>query len=53
MLEQRVNPDLVEEREKCNFDKNELKLTIHDQEELEGYESYVEDIKKYPELKTD
>ena len=48
MLEQRVNPDLQEERDKCNFDKNELKQTVHDLEELEAYESYIEDIKKYP-----
>jgi hypothetical protein len=45
-----VNPDLVEERAKCNFDQIEMAKFIALPGHKEYYDSFVEDIRKNPEL---
>jgi acyl-CoA oxidase len=51
--EQRVNPDLLEERAKCAFDKNEMMETMIYGPMLETVKSFASDLEKYPELRTD
>ena len=50
ILEKRMNPDLQEERDKCSFDKIELRDTIQDAYFIEQFDSFTEDWKKHPEL---
>ena len=45
-----VNPDLLEERQKCNFDKEELKEFIYEQESIKHVEKLWRFLKQYPEL---
>lgn len=48
-----VNPDLLEERAKCNFDKEEVTKIITTDFALNYYKPWIELIKKHPELKSD
>lgn len=52
MKKQIVNPDLIEEREKCNFDKDEVAHIITVDSAIGHYEPYIELTKKHPELKS-
>ena len=45
-----VNPDLLEERQKCNFDKEELKKFIYEQGSIKLVEKIWRFLKQYPEL---
>ena len=53
ITDRRVNPDLAEEREKCNFDKKELKLVFGDTEMIDEIENHMRDFKNHPELLVD
>ena len=53
MRDQRVNPDLQEERDKCIFDQKEFIERIMDPVILDRINSYCDDIDKYPDLKFD
>jgi hypothetical protein len=43
-----VNPDLAEERAKCNFDQEEVYDLIYFKGFREYYKPLLEDIRKYP-----
>ena len=43
-----VNPDLAEERAKCNFDQEEVYYLIYFKGFREYYKPLLEDIRKYP-----
>ena len=47
-----VNPDLLEERAKCNFDKEEAKRVIYPAEQLAEFKFYEDLVKKHPEVKS-
>jgi len=47
-----VNPDLQEERDKCNFDADELEDFVSVPGQRDYYDSIIEDHKKHPELMT-
>lgn len=51
--EKRVNPDLLEERQKCVFDKDEFLVSTLDPKILELSKSYNDDLAKHPELRSD
>jgi acyl-CoA oxidase len=48
-----VNPDLIEERAKCNFDKTELVNFVIGEEVLEEFNELVDEMGKDPNLQTD
>ena len=48
-----VNPDLVEERAKIGFDKNELARFMYSEESLQEFREIYEFIKKNPNIQTD
>ena len=43
-----VNPDLLEERAKCNFDRDEAKKVMYQAEMLAEIQFYEDLVKKYP-----
>ena len=45
-----VNPDLLEEREKCDFDQRELTLSIFGKENVEYIEQVDSFIERHPEI---
>lgn len=48
-----VNPDLIEERAKCSFDKLELAKFLYTEQTLNELKEIVEFIKSNPKLQTD
>ena len=44
-----VNPDLVEERKKCNFDQNELTMYLFGQDEMNNIKGIHDFIERHPE----
>ena len=47
-----VNPDLVEERNKCDFDQNELKLYLFGEDEVNNIMGINAFIERHPETIT-
>ena len=45
-----VNPDLVEEREKCDFDQREMAVYLFGEDLLENIESTHDFIEGHPEI---
>ena len=45
-----VNPDLAEERAKCDFDKTEIRTFLYGQDTVDYILQLCELVKKYPEL---
>jgi hypothetical protein len=45
-----VNPDLIEERAKCNYDKSELVDFVIGSETLEEFNELIEEMDKDPRL---
>ena len=48
-----VNPDLIEERAKCSFDKQELASFMYSEESLKELQEILEFIKTNPKLQGD
>lgn len=48
-----VNPDLIDERKKCNFDQREMASFVLGETVIGEFEEMVEAIKSDPKLKTD
>ena len=49
----RINPDLQEERDKCNFDREELLRVVSDERLLQHVADFERDIREHPEVRTD
>ena len=47
-----VNPALLEERQKCNFDRDEAKKVIYPPDLLAEFKMWEDLVKKHPEIKT-
>ena len=45
-----VNPDLVEEREKCDFDRNEAYTTLFSEQSREAFDLVATMVRKHPEV---
>ena len=48
-----MNPDLVEERKKCNFNQDEMCFFLYGAERIAFWKKMQIITKKYPELNTD
>ena len=46
-----INPDLLEERKKCNFDKIELANFVHGEEVVNEMNTVYNEIRKDPNMK--
>jgi hypothetical protein len=46
-----VNPDLIEEREKCAFDVDEVYNALRENEDILKYYPIAKDLRDYTELK--